>query len=166
MKKIYSLLIGLLLVGGAFAATKSAFIRFAVVTPEIDGFVEEAWNIAVPEAIDQNLYTETPTVTATWQALYDADNFYVVVTVLDDDHFPAWASGGNSWEYDKPEVYWDVNEVLTDGGGPMIASSGHYQLSPGFAEDMYDAVQNAAATTQSPGGLLHIHKLVKVMFLK
>jgi hypothetical protein len=152
MKKIYSLMIGLLLVGGAFAATKSAVIKFATVAPEMDGFAEEAWDIAVPEAIDQFLYTETPTVTATWQALYDEDNFYVVVSVNDDDHYPAWASGGNAWEFDKPEVYWDVNEVLLDGGGPVTASSGHYQLSPGMTEDGYDAVQTAAATTQSPGG--------------
>jgi hypothetical protein len=72
--------------------------------------------------------------------------------VEDDDHYPAWESGGNAWEYDKPEIYFDVNDVLNDAAGPATASSGHYQLSPGFAEATYDQLVTVAGTTQAPGG--------------
>jgi hypothetical protein len=38
------------------------------------------------------------------------------------------------------------------GVGPATASSGHYQLSPGFTEDGYDVPHTDDATSQSPGG--------------
>jgi hypothetical protein len=72
--------------------------------------------------------------------------------VEDDDHYPAWESGGNAWEYDKPEIYFDVNDTLVDGLGPATASSGHYQFSPGFDQDGYGDMHEAAGTTQAPGG--------------
>jgi len=155
MKKIYSLMIGLLIVGSSFAQTLTAVINPTATPPEMDGVVEEVWDAAPVQAIAKTFMTEVPTIGAsTWQALYDNDNFYVVVTVPDDNHYPAWMSGGNAWEYDKPEVYWDVNEVLVGDApvGVATAGTGHYQLSPGFADGMYDTKQTGAATTQSPGG--------------
>jgi hypothetical protein len=155
MKKIYSLMIVLLIVGSSFAQIKKVTVTKTATAPEMDGVIEDVWTAAPTQAMDRTLLAEVPSVGAsTWQALYDDDNFYVVVNALDDNHYPAWASGGNAWEYDKPEIYWDVNPVLvTDPGvGPATASSGHYQLSPGFLEDGYDVAHTDAATTQSPGG--------------
>lgn len=149
MKKIYSLLIVLLFVGGAFAQ-KTAIIPFTATAPEIDGFMDEVWEaeFPTPQLIDVNFQAEAPTIgESKWWALYDADNFYVMIYVEDDNHYPGWESGGNNWEYDKPEVYWDVNlGDLADGVGAGTDNSGHYQLADGFLEDQYDTPQVKAPT--------------------
>jgi hypothetical protein len=150
MKKIDSLLIGLLFTGSAFA--QNEFVKYTITVPKIDGFIEYDWDIAEPIPIAKNFRDEKPTVTATWQALYDNDNFYVVVMVEDDDHWPGWEAMDDSWLYDKPEVYWDVNEVLTDGGGAGT-SPGHWQLADGFTDGMYDTpITKAGGASINPGG--------------
>jgi hypothetical protein len=117
-----------------------------------DGVEEEIWNDVDPVYLERNIGTEKPTVSAYWKALWDPDNIYVLIHVEDDDHYPAWESGGAIWDYDRPEIYFDVNEVLNDGLGPAYASSGHYQFSPGFDQDGYGILHEAAGTAQSPGG--------------
>jgi hypothetical protein len=127
-------------------------VNYTLTAPEIDGFIENVWDAAIPVPISKNYRTETPTVTATWQALFDADYFYVVVNVEDDNHWPGWEAAGDSWLYDKPEVYWDVNSVLTDNGGAGI-SPGHWQLANGFTDGKYDTpITKAAGATINPGG--------------
>jgi hypothetical protein len=42
---------------------------------------------------------------------------------------------GQTWAYEKAEVYLDVNSNLEDGKGPIDGSSGHYQYAPAFQED-------------------------------
>jgi hypothetical protein len=120
--------------------------------PVIDGVEEEIWDEVDPVNFSLMLGTEVATVTAYWKALWDCDDIYVLICVEDDDHYPAWESGGNAWEYDKPEIYFDVNDTLVDGLGPATASSGHYQFSPGFDQDGYGDMHEAAGTTQAPGG--------------
>jgi len=156
MKKIYSLMIGLLLVGGMAMAQKHYDVKAG--TAEIDGYIEEAWDVAPEEAISTPFGTETPSVTSFFKAMYDADNFYVVVNVVDEgNHWPGWESGGNNWEYDKPEIYWDWNDVLIGetAVGASVDNSGHYQLADGFLEDSYDVpitVVPSAAGNKNPGG--------------
>jgi hypothetical protein len=169
MKKIIYLTIIVLLTTGAnaqssfsnVATSKTSFllakeeqadvdVNYTAVTPEIDGFAEGVWNTVTPIAISKKLFVENPTVTATWQALWDYNNIYVLVNVLDDDHYPAWASAGNPWEYDRPEIYFDVNPVLVDGYGAVTAATGHYQLSPGFSDAEYDKHLTTTGTSQTP----------------
>jgi hypothetical protein len=126
--------------------------KYSFVTPVIDGVEEEAWDAVDPVKFTLMLGTEVATVTAYWKALCDCDNIYVLISVEDDDHYPAWESGGNAWEYDKPEIYFDVNDTLVDGLGPATASSGHYQFSPGFDQDGYREMHEATGTSQAPGG--------------
>lgn len=159
MKKIYSLLIVLLFVGSAFAQ-KTAVIPFTATAPEIDGFLDEVWEERFPnaEAIDVNFQAEVPTIgESKWWALYDNDNFYVMVYVEDDNHYPGWESGGNDYDYDKPEVYWDVNlGDLADGVGASANASGHYQQAAGFKEDSYDTPISAAPASvgdRAPNGV-------------
>jgi len=152
MKKIYSLLIVLLIVTGAFAQGKTAVIKYTAKAPEIDGFAEDTWDAAPTQPVAVFFKTEVPTIgNSTWQALWDDTNFYCMVFADDDNHWPGWESGGNSWEYDKPELYWDVNEVLEDGVGAGTSNSGHYQLAPGFADGSYDMAITAAQS--APGNL-------------
>jgi Zn-dependent metalloprotease len=118
----------------------------------IDGCREDSWDIADQIPISRPFKTERPTVTATWSSLYDDNGLYVMVEVDDDDHWPGWKSGGNSWEYDKPEVYWDVNEELKDGSGAGINNSGHYMLADGFLESSYDTEISKNPLGNHPGG--------------
>lgn len=153
MRKVYIMFFSLLFVAGATFAQKVNVDVARTLTPiTIDGVEEEAWDAVDPVNFELMLGTEVATVTAYWKALWDADNIYVLINVEDDDHFPAWESGGNAWEYDKPEIYFDVNDALNDAVGPATASSGHYQWSPGFLEADYDKTVTAAGTTQAPGG--------------
>lgn len=138
----------------------SSIVSFAQVaipygTAVIDGVIEDAWDISPSHAIDKPFQSERPTVTAYWKAMYDDDNFYVVVNVMDDNHWPGWESGGNNWDYDKPEVYWDINEILADGVGAGKSYSGHYQLADGFLDGSYDTQITKAPDSYgnfNPGG--------------
>jgi hypothetical protein len=119
---------------------------------EVDGVEEELWDDVDPVNFFLIFGTEQPTVTAYWKALFDNEYIYVLINVEDNDHYPAWESGGNDWDYDKPEIYFDVNDTLVDGAGPSLAGSGHYQFSPGFDQDGYGELHEADGTTQAPGG--------------
>lgn len=153
MKNLYLLLMTLLIIGNISAQT----IQIPQGTAVIDGIVDAAWNVATPNPITRSFQSEKPTVAgSTWQAMYDDNFFYILVNVIDQgNHWPGWASGGNSWEYDKPEVYWDWNDVLKDGGGPGSTSNnlGHWQLADGFTEDKYGTpITNVGSATINPGG--------------
>jgi hypothetical protein len=148
MKIIYTLLIGILLAGSLFAQN-TAEIRHASTPIVIDGVIESSWAAATPQAIETMFQSEQPTVTATWQALWDNEFFYVVVNVEDDDHF----IGSPNYQFDKVELYFDVNEVLIDGKGPAAAATGHYQWAPGFKEAGYGAGEQIQLwDTRTPGG--------------
>jgi hypothetical protein len=76
---------------------------------------------------------------------YTDEYIYVLVNVSDDVHYPAWIAEDtkNEWQYDKVEVYFDVNNVLKDGKGPAYTDGymapGHYQMAPALKEDGYGA---------------------------
>ena len=132
-QKLFLLALALICIGLTPLDAQKARVDVEPGTPVIDGVEEEIWDGVDPVNFTLMLGTEVATVTAYWKALWDCDNIYVLINVEDDDHYPAWESGGNAWEYDKPEIYFDVNDTLVDGLGPATASSGHYQFSPGFA---------------------------------
>ena len=120
--------------------------------PVIDGIEEEEWDAVEPVYLEYNFWTEQPTVTAYWKALWEDNFIYVFINVEDDNYYPGWEAGGNGWEYDKPEIYFDVNDVLVDGNGPATASSGHYQWSPDPTDGGDGTPTSLAGTTQAPGG--------------
>jgi hypothetical protein len=116
----------------------------------IDGVEEDTWNntamVPVKKAVDH----ENPTVTCYWKGLWDDTCVYVLISVSDDDHFPGWINGGTTWEFDMPEIYFDVNDTLTDGLGPINFNSGHYQFSPGFEKNGYGIVHERHANANNP----------------
>jgi hypothetical protein len=157
MKKIYSLLIALLVCGSLIAQTGvNVDVDYTSEPVEIDGYVEELWDAVDPVLVELTFLDEQPTVEGSyWKALYDDDYCYVLVEVYDQGgHYPSWMSGGNSWEYDKPEVYWDVNENIADGQGCANPNTGHWQLADGFLEDSYDVQIEVAQAYPNPGGLI------------
>ncbi len=136
------LLCGLFAVG-ALAQRPSVVINKASVDPVIDGVIDEVWADAASENnIDRpTLSGDVPTTPSlgasgetTWQGLWTYDGIYVLLRVNDDNFHPSYeVPGTNSWEYDKPELYFDVNYTLEDEGGPMTGN-GHYQVAPAFTE--------------------------------
>jgi hypothetical protein len=106
--------------------------------PLIDGNEDDIWKNVQAYTLDKNYKTELPTVTAYWKGAWDDSCIYILVNVEDDNHYPAWKSGGNSWEFDKVETYFDVNETLVDGNGPSNGSTGHWQIAPILMEEGYN----------------------------
>lgn len=153
MRKIYILFISLLFVGGvSFAQKVNIDVAKATAAIVVDGVEEEAWDAVTAVDINTPRLTEAPTVTAYMKLLWNDTAIFVLINVEDDDHWPGWESAGNSWEYDKPEIYFDVNDVLNDGVGPMTENSGHYQWSPGFMEATYDQTLYDAGSGRVPAG--------------
>ncbi len=113
-----------------------ALIKQAETTPVIDGQTEAAWDIAEKYPIDKNFQNEQPTIgNSTWQMLWTFEGLYLLLIIDDDDFFPHYVTGGNVWEFDDPEIYFDVNEVLEDGGGASGGpDNGHHQVAPPFKE--------------------------------
>ncbi|OFX90688.1 MAG: hypothetical protein A2W97_02885 [Bacteroidetes bacterium GWE2_40_63] len=127
----------------------SAVIKKTATVPIIDGVEDAIWGTANSYNIDNSYRTEAPTLgesgTTTWKGLWADEGIYILLQVNDDIFFPAYmgAVPTSHWDYDKPELYFDVNEMLTDGLGPYdgVSSSeymGHYQFAPAFDESFID----------------------------
>jgi len=100
----------------------------AGLAPVIDGSDEDIWNNVSPVMIEKNFPEESPTITAYWKGMYDDTCLYVLVNVEDDNNCPFWRIGtGPNWDYDRAELYFDLNDILEDGQGPEMAYSGHWQ---------------------------------------
>ncbi len=137
MRKIYFILISLLfIVGTAFAQKVNVDVKRTLNAPVIDGEIDPIWELVEPVAAEKPLFQEQPTVTVTWRAMWCDTAIFVLFDVQDDDHYTAQESGGNDWEYDKPEIYFDINDTLVDDLGPMTASSGHWQVAPAFTDTL------------------------------
>ena len=154
MRKIFTLFLGVLLVSSAFAQYERpvTVIKKAEAKPVLDGVIDDIWFTTDSLLVDRPY--DTPNGAPTlgdpgqtyWKALWDQDGFYLLVNVTDDAYFPNYlhAGGGNAWEYDKIEVYFDVNFELQDGLGPSASGSGHHQMAP----DMTAAKENGQLNTE------------------
>jgi hypothetical protein len=143
-RKIFTLfLIGTL---GAALSAQQVSIKKASASPVVDGVIDAVWDDVAPISIDKPYRQEEPSIGATtWKALYDDDGFFILLQVEDDVFFPAYAdNSSNTWEYDKPEIYFDVNEILVDSKGAKDAGSGHYQVAPGFVDGEIDGTNHTA----------------------
>ncbi len=116
-------------------------VKKTATAPVVDGVIDDVWATANTYSIDIPFLTETPTLgdpgTTTWKALWTDDGVYILLTVNDDVWYPSYATGGNSWEYDKPEIYFDVNAEKVDAGGAS-GGNGHYQVAPAAELDKID----------------------------
>lgn len=108
--------------------------------PVIDGEIDAVWNTVQPRIIETAWPQQWVSLmkSATFKALWDDDNIYVLVEVPDDDFYPSSEAGTESWLADKPELYFDVNSTRVDGGGPDIGA-GHYQFAPAYGENHFAA---------------------------
>ncbi len=150
MKRRFTLLVICgMVVTGALAQRQTAVINKASVDPVIDGIVDDVWAEAEAEnnidrpTLDSLDVPVVPTLgepgETTWQGLWTYDGIYILLRVTDDAFYPHYmVPDAVSWEYDKPELYFDVNYDLLDGEGPVTAGSGHYQFAPAFIDGSND----------------------------
>jgi hypothetical protein len=110
-------------------------------TPVVDGKIDPIWgevDVNYVQLYDQiNTDAGPPTFDlVTWKAAWNDTAIFIIIKVEDDDFFPSYEAGSPyNWEYDKPEIYLDVNVgELNDGLGPVTANTGHYQYAPEFFE--------------------------------
>ena len=139
MNKIFTL-IGSLLICTAMMGAKpeAVFTKLGDTAPVLDGEIDAVWGDATQYLVDKPFGTETPTVgTSYFKACWADTGIFVLVYVQDDVHVPVTdmpSDKSDSWTYDKPEIYFDVNDGnLEDGKGPGAgggASAGHYQFAP------------------------------------
>lgn len=110
-------------------------------SPVIDGKIDQVWydvdQYEVQLADQINVDGGLPTYDlVTWRAAWNYTYIYVLLEVEEDDFYPHYEAGSTiTWEYDRPEIYLDVNVgELNDGLGPVSTNSGHIQFAPGFFE--------------------------------
>ena len=122
------------------AQNREGVFKKASVAPTIDGVVDAVWSESNVYNIDRAVGTNTPTIGApgesVWKGLWMEDGVYVLLDIKDDAFYPNYLSGGTGtgyedFNYDKLELYFDVNELLADGLGP-VNEQGHYQVAQGF----------------------------------
>jgi len=158
MKKIFTLLVSVCAATMTMAQAPSGVIAKASVAPVIDGVVDDVWAEANVYNIDKPFKAEVPTLgtsgETTWQALWATEGVYVLVKVTDDafyTNYMATPASPNNWEYDKPELYFNVNYILKNhlGGGSL----GHYQVAPGFTDGKNDGTP--ITTTEGVVGVVY-----------
>jgi len=158
-RKIFTLLLSAFFGTMAMAQAPNIVIKKATVAPVIDGVVDDVWADATPVSIALPFQTTTPTLgeegTTTWKALWNDDGIFVLVEVNDDEFFPGYMNNAtDTWNYDKPEIYFDVNAEKKDSKGPSAAGSGHYQFAPDFAAATIDGT-----LIDDGAGVMHAYKV-------
>ena len=143
MKTIITFLFSAFFVTVTMAQAPPGVFAKASVAPEIDGVVDEVWAAATVYNIDKPFKVEVPTLggsgETTWQGVWTEAGVYILLKVTDDAFYPNYSvsPAGNSWEYDKPEIYFDVNYKLDDGIGAG-GGAGHHQVAPAFTDGKND----------------------------
>jgi len=124
--------------------TSSTVIKKTTTLPVIDGQIDAVWNTTDGLDIAVPFQLELPTLGAAnetyWKALWTDAGIYFLINVTDDEFYPVYKALGNDYEYDKLELYFDVNTVKKDGLGAG-ANKGHYDIIPGFAEGTSDGTE-------------------------
>ena len=153
MRKFFTLFLGVLLVSALSAQKREAVIMKASVAPVVDGVIDDVWEEANQYPIDQNfigdlpgfatLPTANPQTETWWKGLWMDDGIYILLHVMDDTYYPNYMgpSGSPDYQYDKTEIYFDVNYILEDGLGCQKGpegNMGHYQFAPSFTATNID----------------------------
>lgn len=146
MKKTIFTFLAVFITCGLFAQIQSDLVIKKGADIEPNGLEDDAiWALIEPVVINKVFNFETPTVESYFKMFYTDEYIYVLVSANDDVHYPAWIAEDtkNEWQYDKVELYFDVNNVLKDGKGPAYIDGfmalGHYQMAPALKEDGYGA---------------------------
>ncbi len=154
MRKIFTLLLICVFSVGAFGqgAGRTAVIKKASTPPVIGGEIDAVWDEASKNNIDLAFEGDSPRVPSlgdpgetTWQMLWDDAGLYILLRVTDNEWLPTFLQTDGTAEYqnDKPELYFDVNYEIRDGGSIQAQTPGHYQFAPAMTAD------NTSGTVQN-----------------
>ncbi len=122
-------------------------IGYAIITPVIDGEVDDIWAGASTQTIVP--VGEPNDASGSWQALYDAVNLYVIVDVMDANLVN---DSESSWQDDSVEFYFDGGN--TKEGPPLEGDNRQYTF--GWATDeiqgtntVLDGIEQAQVETET-----------------
>ncbi len=138
--KIFTLFLCTLFVAAVTAQDRPTYsVPRVDIGPIIDGEIDAMWETLEPNLIDKNFKEELPTIgdpgESYWKMVWVENlGVYVLVVVADDYWYPPYVDGSTAtYLYDKPEVYFDCNYELQDGGGASgegQPGNGHHQCAP------------------------------------
>lgn len=158
MKKICLTLLCIFVILSAYSQQRpSATVLSSSTIPVIDGVIDEVWSEAIAYDISLPFKSEMPTLgdagETYWKAICGTQGMYILLQITDDVFSPCFTDC-NNWEFDKPELYFDCNQMLEDGMGAG-AGKGHFQVAPGYLEDMITGGENTDFST----GVKYAHLL-------
>jgi hypothetical protein len=109
--------------------------------PDIDGQIDPLWTYVDAHVLKLSdsycCVDNNPTLNvASWRAAWNDNEVFVIISVNDDNFYPHYEAGSSlHWEYDRAEIYFDLNVgELDDGIGPITPNSGHIQIAEPFSE--------------------------------
>ncbi len=146
---------------------RTAVLNKASTPPVINGDIDAVWATANTYNIDVPFLSNGPSLgakgTTTWKGLWNDNGIYILLQVNDDVFFPAYAGAvpAESWLYDKPEIYFDVNTILQDGLGAKDPNSGHLQVAPGMEADKI----NGTPVTWAENGVTFAFKVANPSYV-
>jgi len=153
MKRIFTFLVSLFAVTFAMGQAPQGVFFKASTAPLIDGVIDPVWADATAYNIERAVKIEVPTIgtpgQTTWKGLWTNAGVYILLQVTDDAFLPNYLAPGyvsavkgfEDYNWDKLEIYFDVNSNLADGGAPGSSDAskpGHYQIAPGYQLDKND----------------------------
>ena len=146
-RQIFTLLLCALFGTAIMAQAPSHIVKKTTVLPVLDGEIDAVWDNAVAQDIAVPFQAEVPTLGGPgetyFKALWTDAGIYFLFNVTDDEFFPNYKNTpvGNSYEFDKLELYFDVNAEKKDGIGAG-GNAGHYQIAPDFTETTIDGTEH------------------------
>jgi hypothetical protein len=148
MKTTYYLLLSLLLISSYGWAGKTATITKTNTAPVIDGTIDAVWKSTAAHKLDSlvaRVGEVTPSVSATWRALWDAENLYLLFEVEDDVATNNGAGYAVWYMHDCIEVFTDMKNLKNDAA--VTNSEGEYQLRFIYGLDEELIHENPSMTT-------------------
>ena len=120
--------------------TKESGILETAISPVIDGIIDSKWNNATKNSLDivsQGSRISLADLSATFQVLRDATNFYILVDVTDDK---LRNDGTYNYQNDAVEIFIDLgNDKRTTYGATDFRYTFVYN-NPTIFEDAHDAI--------------------------
>lgn len=129
------------------SSAKSAIVYSTFSSPSIDGDIDALWTNVEAKPMDElaNAGDGDATVSATWRALWDAENFYMLFEVEDDVAINNGAGNAVWYMHDCIEFFTDMQGLKRDTA--VSNSEGEYQLRFIYGLDDEPIHENPEMTT-------------------
>ncbi|MCF8358162.1 MAG: T9SS type A sorting domain-containing protein [Prolixibacteraceae bacterium] len=147
MKTTFYLLLSFLLISTFSWANNTAQIMKAETSPQIDGTKDAIWTTATAVSLGEmtNAGDGDASVEATWSALWDNENLYLLFEVVDDVAINNGAENAIWYMHDCIEVFTDLQNLKSEA--KVTNSNGEYQLRFIYGLDDEPIYENPEMTT-------------------